>query len=133
MPNITKKRLNQQCSTIDLFPTILELLGIKYSKEIQGKSLMGIINNSEKYEREIFAETGGLYGPWPSPKEHNVFCIRKNNKKIIFNKTPKTWEFYDLIKDPNEQDNHYNLENKEVIEMKEKLVKYMNENNIKME
>jgi hypothetical protein len=34
-------------------------------------------------EREVFVETGGLYGPWPSPKKHSVFCVRKNNKTAL--------------------------------------------------
>ena len=50
-------------------------------------------------------KTGGLYGPWPSPKKHNVFCLRKNNKKLIYNDTPQSWEFYDLLDDPNENHN----------------------------
>jgi len=132
IPNTLKQKFNQQCSTIDLYPTILELVGIKHDNAIQGNGLMSIINNLEKNEREIFAETGGLYGPWASPNEHNVFCVRKDNKKIIFNKTPKTWEFYDLLEDPNEENNQYDLQSVEVLKMKEKLINHMDKNNIEM-
>ncbi len=75
-------------------------------------------------------ETGGLYGPWPSSKKHNIFCIRANNKKIIYNHTPKTWEFYDLEKDPNELKNIYNENNNLIKEFKKKLSKHFQENNI---
>ena len=64
-------------------------------------------------EKPSFIETGGLYGPWPSPKKHNVFAIRFNQKKLIFNDTPETWEFYDLVDDPNEEKNLYDTENED--------------------
>ena len=72
---------------------------------IQGKSLLPLISNSTFEDRDVFVETGGLYGPWPSPEKHNVFCVRVNNKKLIYNDTPQTWEFYELDNDPNEINN----------------------------
>ena len=50
--------------------------------------------NNKAKNREVFVETGGLYGPWPSPHKHNVFCIKFDNGKLIYNDTPQTWEFY---------------------------------------
>ena len=79
-------------------------------------------------EREVFVETGGLYGPWPSPKKHNVFCIRKNKKKLIYNQTPKTWEFYDLESDPKELNNIYAKESELTKFYKERLFHYLKEN-----
>ena len=37
---------------------------------------MPFIEGKEKDDRIAFSETGGLYGPWPSHHEHNVFCVR---------------------------------------------------------
>ena len=53
-------------------------LNSKYSTidNKEGESLLLENNNDE--ERETFAETGGLYGPWPSPEKHNVFCLKIN-------------------------------------------------------
>ena len=83
---------------------------------------------SAQEEREVFVETGGLYGPWPSPKKHNVFCIRKNKKKLIYNQTPKTWEFYDLESDPKELNNIYAKESELIKFYKERLFHYLKEN-----
>ena len=105
IPGVEPKTINEQCRTLDLFPTIAELtefpLGEDFDK-LQGESLFELIKKSSSDEREVFVETGGLYGPWPSAKKHNVFCIRSNQKKLIYNDTPETWELYDLEKDPNE-------------------------------
>ena len=92
---------------------------------------MPLIYETDAEDREVFAETGGLYGPWPSPEKHNVFCVKINHKKSIYNDTPKTWELYDLKKDPNEINNIYD-ENLELAKkLKERLLAYLKENNIK--
>ena len=131
MPGITPRNTNKQCRTIDIFPTILEMIqNSEKNEDIQGDSLFELINNPNNNERELFVETGGLYGPWPSPKKPNVFCVKIMNKKLIYNDTPQTWEFYDLEKDPFEKNDIYESAEKEVIYLKNKLIEYLKENNI---
>ena len=133
IPGITPKTIKKQCRTIDIFPTIIEMVGnIEKNSEIQGDSLYELINNNESNERELFVETGGLYGPWPSPSKPNVFCVKINNKKLIYNDTPQTWEFYDLIKDPCEKNNIYKSELMDVINLKKRLTYYLTMNNIEI-
>ena len=89
-------------------PTVLDLLDIKTDdsyEHLQGSSLLSMAEGKEKEDRIAFAETGGLNGPWPSHNEHNVFCIRLKKWKLIYNKTPNTWELYNLEKDPEEKNN----------------------------
>jgi arylsulfatase A-like enzyme len=134
IPNRSSKIINQQCMTIDLFPTIAELANVPIQNEsirIQGKNLLSFVNDIETVDRDIFVETGGLYGPWPSPEKHNVFCIRNKEKKLIYNDTPQTWEFYDLKNDPNELNNIYDENLEEICIFKDKLVTHFQENNIK--
>ena len=135
IPKKSPKIIDTQCRTIDIFPTISELIGIKLQgdefKMIQGESLLPLITNSSSDDRDVFVETGGLYGPWPSPKRHNVFCVRVNNKKLIYNDTPQTWEFYELDNDPNEINNKYDILLKDVILLKRKLIQFLQENKIK--
>ena len=132
IPNYQGKIIENQCSTIDIFPTILDLANVK-SKTIdkkQGESLFSLITQTENNDRETFAETGGLYGPWPSPEKHNVFCLKHNGKKIIYNDTPGTWEFYNLKNDPNEIKNIFD-ENSEIVNnFKKRLLHYLKENEI---
>ena len=91
---------------------------------------MNLVNNDSAEDRDIFVETGGLYGPWPSPKRHNIFCIKINNKKLIYNDEPQTWEFYDLENDPNEENNIYEENSKVIVNLKNQLIKHFKENNI---
>jgi arylsulfatase A-like enzyme len=133
IPNSEHKITKKQCSTLDIFPTITDLTGIKLDNRfntLQGKSVIPLFENNESKEREVFVETGGLYGPWPSSKKHNVFCIRSNEKKLIYNDSPNTWEFYDLKKDPDEINNIYNDKSADIIKMKERIMFYLNENKI---
>jgi arylsulfatase A-like enzyme len=132
IPGQAPKKIDKQCRTIDIFPTIAEIVGAQneQSSKIHGESLFSFIENPNAEDREVFAETGGLYGPWPSPKKHNVFCVKINQKKLIYNDTPKTWEFYDLKNDSKELNNLYNENSEEVKFLKGRLIHYFQENNI---
>ena len=92
--------------------------------------MFSLIDNPDAKHREVFVETGGLYGPWPSPKKHNVFCVKMNQKKLIYNDTPETWEFYDLKNDPKELNNLYEKNSVEIRYFKERLLYYFKENKI---
>jgi len=132
IPNAEKKVINKQCRTIDLFPTILDLAKISKESmlELQGESLISFLENPNEEERSVFVETGGLYGPWPSPDKHNVFCVKSNGKKLIFNETPKTWEFYNLKLDSEEKNNIYDKNSDDIKNLKKLLINYMIKNNI---
>ena len=116
IPNTVGKEIKFQTRTIDIMPTILNILKMKIDEsyeQLQGSSLTPLIECKEKEDRIAFSETGGLKGPWPSRNEHNVFCIRLKKWKLIYNKTPNTWEMYNLEKDPEEKNNIVN-KNKEL-------------------
>ena len=132
IPGQAPKKIDKQCRTIDIFPTIAEIVGAQneQSSKIHGESLFSFIENPNAEDREVFVETGGLYGPWPSPKKHNVFCVKINQKKLIYNDTPQTWEFYDLKNDSKELNNLYNENSEEVKFLKGRLIHYFQENNI---
>ena len=132
IPGKSPKLITKQCSAIDLYPTIAELAGAKIKKksEIQGESLLNLVENPSAENRAVFVETGGLHGPWPSPEKHNVFCVKINGKKLIYNDTPQTWEFYDLKNDPDELDNKYDEHSQEVNDLKKRLIRHFKENKI---
>lgn len=133
IPGHEQKQIDHQCRTIDLYPTIAELGGLNITeldKKVQGETLLKLISGHDAHDREAFVETGGLYGPWPSPNKHNVFCVKINNKKLIYNDTPQTWEFYDLKNDPCELNNIFDDKLPEILEMKKRLMFYLKENQI---
>jgi len=91
-------------STIDIFPTLLELADTSTQSKILGKSLVPFLKGQKDLEDRdyVFSETGGLQGHYPSPEEPNVFCIRTTKYKLIYQKTPDKWSLYDLVNDPSE-------------------------------
>lgn len=93
--------------SIDILPTMLDFFKMKEKsgyKKIQGKSFLPFIDGKEE-ERIAYSETGGLGGPTPSPEQHNVQCVRTNKWKLIYNKTNKKRELYDLEADKEEKNN----------------------------
>ena len=117
LPNVLPagKEFNTQVRTIDILPTIMDLLAInpsKKQKKITGKSLLPIINGEESEHRGAFSETGGVEGPYPSPNKSNIKCFRDGKWKLIFNSSINQYELYNLDEDPSESQNLY-LENQE--------------------
>ena len=132
IPGKSPRIITKQCSTIDLYSTIAELAEVKIEKksEIQGESLLHLIENPSAENRAVFVETGGLYGPWPSPEKHNIFCVKMDGKKLIYNDTPQSWEFYDLKNDPDELHNKYDENSKQINDLKKKLISHFKDNKI---
>lgn len=100
-------QINSTTRSIDILPTILEILKIKKKgnyKQIQGKSLLPFIKG--KVDKRIaYSETGGLGGPVPSPEKHNIKSIRTDKWKFIYNETNKKKELYNLEQDKEEKNN----------------------------
>ncbi len=128
VPNMQNKEIKFQTRTIDIMPTIMDILKIDADESyehIQGKSLLPFIEGTEKGDRIAFSETGGLKGPWPSPKKNNVFCIRTKKLKLIYNKTPNSWEMYDLEKDQEEKNNVFDVKIEAALKLQKILLDHI--------
>ncbi len=99
------KRVKELIQTVDILPTILELLEIPIPHQAQGKSLAGLINNKKS-----------------SPLHEYVFGQMKDKSSIrskewlliLHDDYPDQQELYDLRSDPSQQNNLY-LKNKDVV------------------
>lgn len=97
----------KQLRHIDVMPTIMDVLKINQKdgyKPMQGKSFLPFFYGKED-DRAAYSETGGLGGPTPSPEIHNIQSIRTNEWKLVYNKTSKKKELYNLIEDNEEKNN----------------------------
>jgi len=125
---IIKKRINNSLrETIDILPTILELIEIQPSN-LPGESFAQFLVNEDEEltdKEYVFSETGALQGPYPSPMEPNVFCVKNSRYKLIFLKTPNEWELFDLLNDPNEENDIFNEKSEIVDDLKNKLSLWM--------
>tara|TARA_B110000438_G_scaffold262292_1_gene273499 strand:+ start:3133 stop:4257 length:1125 start_codon:yes stop_codon:yes gene_type:complete len=106
--NFPIKQIDQQVRTIDFMPTILEILNIPLNEkfeELDGVSLVPLIQGEEISEKIAFSETGNPEKEKSPPKKPNVKSIRTSKWKLIWNQYNNTKEFYDLENDPKEEDN----------------------------
>lgn len=122
------KEVRTQVRTVDLMPTLLDLLDLSPSKRHKrpvGMSLLPLIEGKETTDRLAFTETGGVEGPNPSPDEPNVKSIRDGRWKLIYNTTTRHFELYDLNADPRETTNLYTVERERASELWLKLSEYL--------
>ena len=127
--DIKKNRTHVLRETIDIMPTILDLCEISKNVDYPGKSILPFLlgkNNKLDHKDYVFSETGALHGPYPSPKEPNVFCIKNLKYKLMYLQTPNEWRFFDLENDPDEIYNIYDEKLETINEFKNKLLNWIN-------
>ena len=126
-----------QVCTIDVMPTIIDILNIRYKGMTEGKSLVPVIKNPKSSgERDfIFFEERYLMG------KPILLSLREGEYKYIFTKVfkdnivvkSKIDQLFDLQKDPEELRNIANQRSEIVKRMKEKmdlLIKHMKETSL---
>ena len=105
--------INQQIRTVDIMPTILDILDIKINNEFEkldGKTLMPLILGKEWVEEFAYSETGNPLNDKRPPKEPNTRSIRNSKWKMIDNMHNGKKEIYDLENDPFEIKNLIDIE-----------------------
>ena len=101
---IPKNRLiRKQVGTIDIFPTILDIIHIKNSSNKDGISLIPFFEGKEITERPIFLQSGSMY----DPKKGYLIGARTPNFKFFLKEknSVKTKFLYALQNDPLELTN----------------------------
>lgn len=100
LPGTSSLRVPAQVRTVDIFPTLLEFVTGAKVTDIQGESLLGLMDGEkEQSPRYAYSESMAInlqYG-W-SP----LYSLRTNEHKFI--EAPRA-ELYDLIQDPGESTN----------------------------
>jgi arylsulfatase A-like enzyme len=101
------KTINEQVRTVDILPTILDILNIETENTCRGRSLLPLIEG--KTLPPIISYSEGIRAT--NKKICNKFSVRTNKYKLILNSIsaatlnqPK-YELYDLENDPNEKTN----------------------------
>lgn len=117
--------IDQFAVNIDWAPTILSLAGVQPPPDMQGVSLLPIIENNDKnipWKNQVY------YHYYEYPKPHHVqphFGVRTEDYKLIYFYDEKaSWELFDLKKDSHELKNLYGIKGHEAItkELKQKLI-----------
>ena len=99
IPGASGKRVPGVVRHIDLFPTILDLIGVSVPKEIQGTTLVPLMNGNKDPKRTAYSESiyAEMHYGWSPLKS-----ITTDQYKYI--EAPKA-ELYDRLEDPKETRN----------------------------
>ena len=99
--------VHELTQNLDYAPTILDLAGIEIPKEMQGRTLLPIISQTNQPWRDAI-----YYHYYEYPGAHSVkrhYGIRTDRYKLIhFYHDIDSWEFYDLQNDQSEMHNLIN-------------------------
>ena len=102
-PNIQAQKIKNLVRTIDIFPTILELLQFEHHENIDGHSLIPIINGEKLEESYVYMERDLML----KHSTLDVCGIRTSEFKYFRAASDSTEKIhlYDLKKDPLEENN----------------------------
>lgn len=103
-PNISKgKIISQQVRSVDIMPTVCELIGIKNPPDIDGTSLLPLMEGKETKEIHAYIEST----PLVLSESNDVIGIRTSKFKYFRNKNDpkKGVHLFDLNNDPLEDTN----------------------------
>jgi tetratricopeptide (TPR) repeat protein len=108
------KQIDAQVRTIDILPTILDLLGFPAPEKLDGASLTPLFSNTDTAARIVFGQTDfPLRFGWAPLRS-----VRKNGFKFIEAPNP---ELYDLRSDAQELHNEYEPWNVDVQKLRKTL------------
>lgn len=105
--SIPATHIETQVRSIDVLPTILELLRIKTDpkyEKFQGESLIPFLEG-KGIPKIAFSQSGNPLKTGKPPKEPNVWAVRTDEWKFIKNIHDGTEELYSLKNDPREENN----------------------------
>lgn len=118
-------KIQQLVSSVDILPTILDAINLKAPAQIDGKSLIPILEQSTGTHREtLFSEVHGT-----SKYAKTILCRDKQYKYVYHWLSDDVDELYDLSSDPGEMHNLYqDPEYQEVAkQMREKIIEWAEE------
>jgi len=121
--NLERKEISYTVRSIDIVPTLLDLLDISTDENFDGVSLLPLINGEHfpeliAYSEELFKNRGA----------GSLQCVRTPKYKLIRNVTKNVEEFYNLQKDPEEKKNIIDTadpQEREIIQLFRKIMDKM--------
>jgi arylsulfatase A-like enzyme len=115
---------NTMVQNIDYAPTLLSIAGITVPASMQGLNLVPLLKGKQSSLKREYL----YYHYYEFVKDHTVIphlALRSNRYKLIYFYTAKEWQFFDLLKDPAEQQNLIRAEayQKTITHLKKELLK----------
>jgi arylsulfatase A-like enzyme len=113
--------------TVDIYPTILDLLGVAEPAAVEGASLLSLMEGKAEPPRVAYADQLNLYDLNSRvinrrPDDDLLYCAMDGSWKLIYKpRNPDSSELYDLTRDPDEARNLYHPTHREVLRLREIL------------
>ena len=105
---VTPKIISQQVSNIDIFPTIVEIIGLHFKPKVtDGRNLVPLFVDKKLEEKPIYLQTM----PYEKISPYDLVGIRTSKYKYFrsANDPKENINLYDLENDPFENDNIANI------------------------
>ena len=115
----SSKTITQQVRHIDIFPTAMEIIGLKQTYYVEGQSLVPLFHNKKVEEMSAL-----IQNMTSNPKKpHNVIGIRTSDYKYYrsVENSKKSVTLFDLKNDPSEN-NNIAEQQKSIVKNMEKLL-----------
>ena len=124
--------VEERVANVDIWPTVLDLLGLPPLPDAQGQSLVPLIEAAaglrevpeELVERPLFAQLDRTWGRATSDPDPMVSVMKKDFKMLHRFSEPDRNELYDRSVDPNEQTNLAGSEAKVQAELAEEIKQF---------
>ncbi len=99
--------LDEPVQSIDIMPTLLDLLSLDAPPRAQGQSLLPLIRGEDSWQpKPLFFETSASgYTADAADYQKRYRAMRTRDWKLIHSVTEQQYELYDLNDDPYEEDN----------------------------
>ena len=120
----SNKKITQQVRHVDIFPTIEDVISLPKKNDIDGESLLPLINGKKIHENPAYIESP------PAVKEEHIkekiIGVRTSSYKMLKQENSgNVIELYDLVSDPLEEENIVSSRPELVKEMENKLEEIM--------
>lgn len=117
--------------SIDIFPTIIDILDLSADKPVEGRSLLGIINNKPEPIRIAYADALNLFDLNSSlvkkghEKDDLLYCAMDDSWKLIYRPNyPEDSMLFNLDTDPLETKNLFKKKPSQVKRLKKELDRF---------
>jgi len=108
---VDRHTVNELVRTIDIYPTVLEALGIDPPEDVEGRSLSALLKGGPDEPRIAYADQLNVYDTNAfltdaRPLDALLHCAMDERWKLIYRPlAPKKSELFDLAADPDELTN----------------------------
>jgi arylsulfatase A-like enzyme len=98
LPGQLARTVTAMTETVDLLPTVCDVLDIPYRHRVQGQSLRPLLTGRARTVRD-YAFAVSLWSAWPA------YLVRDERWSLLLYRGGKLKALYDLTKDPGQQRN----------------------------